>query len=238
MLLAAAIVRQQRRSAAATQSERPAAAGAAAASLALVQRCYGVLGGGLLLQLLASLLLPGGANPHLWLPIVGAGAAAAAAATTMATRSKHPQAAALCNDWPAWSATLLLILQPLAQLLNAAVVPALLDAVCPMQLVLAALASGLMVPRALLRCELMCVRRSRTLTAQSQKLLLLLMLMLIICCVAMHKPDTVAAAAAATVAAAAADTVAAAAILCLHTGGSLEHSAVLRLRWRSWQCWA
>jgi hypothetical protein len=58
-----------------------------------------------------------------WLAAVAAGALAAFAAGRLVAASGDKQLQALWDDWPAWSATLLLILQPLQQLVSAGRMP-------------------------------------------------------------------------------------------------------------------
>jgi hypothetical protein len=54
-----------------------------------------------------------------WLAAVAAGAVAAYVAGRLVAASADKQLQLLWADWPAWSATLLLILQPLQQLVSA-----------------------------------------------------------------------------------------------------------------------
>ncbi|KAF8070904.1 maltose excess protein 1 [Scenedesmus sp. PABB004] len=146
--------------AAATLQRRPERRGwRPEAAMLRVQQALGVLGGGLLAQFGASLVTAdGGAAAGGWLLAVAGGAAAVLAARAALPRLLAASAPgpAFWEDWPAWSATLLLILQPLHQLVASALAPAqLLPGVSPGQQALLVLAAGLQVPRALLMRELM-----------------------------------------------------------------------------------
>ncbi|KAF6253605.1 hypothetical protein COO60DRAFT_1546013 [Scenedesmus sp. NREL 46B-D3] len=121
-----------------------------------VQRALGVLGGGLLAQYFSSLGDSSAAAGMQWLAPVTVGALAVLLAGRLVAAAEDKQLQLLWADWPAWSATLLLILQPLQQLVESSFQPLqMLPGLCASQQLLLVLASGLMVPRALLQRELM-----------------------------------------------------------------------------------
>jgi hypothetical protein len=71
-----------------------------------------------------------------WLAAVAAGALAAFAAGRLVAASGDKQLQLLWDDWPAWSATLLLILQPLQQLVRAEQAPDASTCTCTVLLTL------------------------------------------------------------------------------------------------------